>query len=852
MESQVSFPRRSDSRPTAFPAMLLMSRRYLSRSLAPFLFFFSGFVALVYQILWLKDLGHLFGNAAHATATTLTVFFLGLATGGYFWGRYAPKLSRPLRAYGWLEIGIGITGLFYFALLDLYRWLYAPLYMTLQDHFAGLLAAKFFLALLLLFPPAFLMGGTFPVIGQFQVRKADELGRVGTWLYGINTAGAALGALAAGFYLPRFLGFDGAYLLAVLVSLGIGMTAWLASGRTEAIVTSSSASSRKPKEKKKTALESARLGQNKLGLVETIAFASGFITLGLEVVWTRMFAQVLQNSVYTFSTILVVFLVALAGGAFLAHRLCQLSLSPYTLLTGLLIAAGLGTATTPFLFYYLTGGLGYVGVAGEGWGLYILSVFALGAAVLLLPALLLGTVFPYLLRIAEARKEAPGAVLGRLVAFNTTGTIAGSLITGFFLLSLIGLWQTLFICALAYLALANFTAFWVPTYRRIFLLVSASATALVVIGMNPTELPLVPTHAGERVLQTWEGHHGVVAVIEQSGNRRIKVNNYYTLGSSAAIEAERNQALFPLLVHPHPESVFFLGMGTGITAGAALLHPVREVVVAELIPEVITAAATHFSPYTNGLFDDPRVQVLPRDGRNHLAGMTTEYDLIIAELFIPWEAGTGGNLYTREHFETVKQRLRPEGSFVQWLPLYQLSRKEFDLIARTMLEVFPQVVVWRGDFFPQKSILALVGSVDAPPLDPAVLATSAKRGGFPSSVLEGVILPFYAGNLTEAADLIPPGPLNTDAKPRLEYEAPLTHRATRTGKATWFVGEELLAFYTALQGAVPPEQDPYLRQLSFAQHDHVREGLRHFRKVVKEDAQGQPKTGSRRKCLGQC
>ena len=116
----------------------------------------------------------------------------------------------------------------------------------------------------------------------------------------------------------------------------------------------------------------------------------------------------------------------------------------------------------------------------------------------------------------------PGQSLGRLVAFNTAGTIAGSLITGFLLLSLLGLWQTLFTCALAYLALASLTAFWVPTYRRIFLLVPASAAVLVVIGMNPTELPLVSVRAGEQVLQTWEGHHGVVAVVEHRATGALK------------------------------------------------------------------------------------------------------------------------------------------------------------------------------------------------------------------------------------------------------------------------------------------------------------------------------------------
>ena len=147
--------------------------------------------------------------------------------------------------------------------------------------------------------------------------------------------------------------------------------------------------------------------------------------------------------------------------------------------------------------------------------------------------------------------------------------------------------------------------------------------------------------------------------------------------------------------------------GAGITAGAALKHDVERVTVAEILEDAITAAREYFNPYVYGLFDDPRARVLATDGRNHLLGSTDRYDVIVADLFIPWQAGTG-SLYSREHFETARARLAEGGLFAQWLPLYQTSKEEFAVVARTMLEVFPLVTLWRGDFLSDRSISYVV------------------------------------------------------------------------------------------------------------------------------------------------
>ena len=195
------------------------------RLLLFFLFFWSGVGALILEVLWLRQLSLLFGNTAHATAATLAVFFLGLALGGRLWGRRAPNLSNPLRGYAFLELGIGATGLLYLFVRDLYGILYSPIFGTLGTHMWLVILVKVLLAAVILLPPAILMGGTFPLMGHHLVRRSEELGATGSLLYAVNTIGAAIGALVAGFYLPRTLGFTTSSLFAVGLFFCVGATA---------------------------------------------------------------------------------------------------------------------------------------------------------------------------------------------------------------------------------------------------------------------------------------------------------------------------------------------------------------------------------------------------------------------------------------------------------------------------------------------------------------------------------------------------------------------------------------------------------------------------------------------------
>lgn len=809
--------------------MQLSSAQKLRTGVLLTLFFLSGAAALIYEVLWLKELGLLFGVTAYAAATTLAVFFLGLSAGSLVWGRRSQFFRRPLRVYALLEVGIALSALLYFGLLDLYQLFYPALFQHLGQHPSLMISVKFMLAVGILFLPAFFMGGTLPVMGQYLVRRPEDLGRKASALYAINTFGAATGALAAGFYLPLLLGFRNSYLLAISLNLLVALVAFVWS-RTEvpADRPSLAAADSKAADQSAGAVLPARL-------IWALAFASGFLTLALEVLWTRMFSQVLQNSVYTFATILTVFLIALALGSVVAHLLCRSRANPAMALLFLLSAAAVAIALTPLLFYRLTSGLEQLG-EGLGWMEYSLSVFGTASVTLLLPGLLAGSIFPYLMKLGEAWHQSAGSTIGRLAAVNTVAAILGSLAAGFLLLDLLGLWRSLRWIAIAYVILAGLILVRVDRrrVRWIGFTVGGIMLILLVTGVGTRSFGLVSVDENEEIAWLREGAHGTVAVVHRDGDLRLKVNNHYLLGTAASTPNQRVQAWFPLSLHPSPKRVFFLGMGTGITAGGALDYDVERVVVTELNPDVVAASRENFSPYLNGLFEDSRVEVIAEDGRAYLAGTDEIFDLVIGDIFLTYRVGVG-SLYTVEHFQAVRSRLAPGGLFVQWLPMFDLSEEEFGIIARTMLEVFPQVSLWRRSMSPRFPVFALVATVDTAPLNPDQarerLHQLVERGVVAPEVwFQNIPFAAFAGNLAPIRSYFAGYALSTDDRRPLEYLSPVTERDSKTSERSRTLAFlELADFCERLLVQSQPRSDPFLGRLSDREFRQIDAGLEFYR-----------------------
>ncbi len=789
------------------------------------LVFLSGFCALVYQVLWMKQLGLLFGNTSHAAGATLAAFFAGLAVGSWFWGRRSTQSRNPLRIYAGLEVGIALTALLYFVVIKGYHLVYPEVYESVHSG-AWLLLIKFLLALVLIFPPAFCMGGTIPVIGQYAIRISSRFGSTSAMLYGVNTLGATLGALLAGFFMPMWFGFRITCWVAIAITFLVAVLAFVVSRSNSAIRDVEFKSDGSSPDDDPT-VEREKFDKDRISLT-VVCFLSGFGVLALEVIWTRMFSLVLENSVYTFAAILVVVLSCLAAGALISSGLARMKWAPTHVLSVLLVLSGIAVMFTPSVFMRLTDSFQFMAVKAV-WSDFVWLIFKTCALTIGPPAVLLGAVFPYLMKTEERYAISPGKALGRLAAINTMGAILGSLLCGFLFLEYFGMWRSMQLIGVLYFA----SAIWMA-WRRSLIGVSVigiSVLSLVLLfnALNPSQLPAtgkLVARDDEVTLKTWVGSDCTVSVVRGDDGLAIKINSDYGLGSTDGRIRQACQAEIPLMFKPDAESIFFLGMGTGISAGAALsdqFPQVKQVVTCELSPNVIAASREFMTDVdgvdlTNGLFTDPRSTVLAEDGRHYLMATKEQFDIIDADLFVPYRSGAG-NLYTKEHFEIVKARLKPDGVFVQWIPTYQLTDFGFHVIGRTMLEVFDQVSLWRCDFAPFDEVVAFVGHngdgvLPSSGMDVSRLKMDFLRANGQMDIYQTLnpqtVTMYYGGNVTASKGMFSDYPINTDDKPVIEYMAPRNYRNQGENDVPWIVGPVILGIIKEMQEACPPSEDPLL------------------------------------------
>jgi spermidine synthase len=469
-----------------------------------------------------------------------------------------------------------------------------------------------------------------------------------------------------------------------------------------------------------------------------------------------------------------VFLLGLTAGAAGARRELLRGRPPRALLAAAWCIAGLLVVASPRLFAALTDGLTYVGA--QGWHSTHGRLLVLALVTMLPASLGLGMALPLVIDMSGSERASAGPLVGRVLAANTLGAMAGPVLATFLMGPLLGLWGSLVLLGGMLVAAGA----WAGLARAQAALAGGVLATGLLLGAADVPPVRVQTAVGQRLVSVREGTHGTTAVVANAHDRWITVNNSYVLGGTAAAEEERWQAHLPLLLHPSARRVAFVGMGTGITAGAALLHPTGSIVALEIVPEVAEAAQRDFADFNGRVVDDPRVEVVIDDGRNHLASTPDAFDVIVGDLLVPWRP-TEAPLYTQEHFESVRRALRADGIFCQWLPLYQLSPDQLAIVVRTFLEVFPTATLWRGNFDPNEATLALVGHLGSRALDPEAIdaRVRALAGSEGNPFLEhpaGMWL-FLVGPLRPEMPWLAGARRNRDGEPWVEMLSAAAHAA---------------------------------------------------------------------------
>jgi len=678
----------------------------------------SGIAGLVYEVTWTRLLTLHLGHTTAAASTVVGAFLLGLALGAALVGRAARTLTRAgaLTAYARLEVAVAVVALALPAALaactPVVGWAY-------RDGAPGLAfpLVRVTLAVALVLLPAVALGATFPLAIRWFASDSPARTRRTAMLYATNTLGAAGGAVLAGFVLIPVVGVARTLAFGAAASVLSAALAWLAGRRDEAgpIAADTSAVSATRTRRGKgggSSVAGSEPPPRRLWLAAGVLGLSGFAALLHEIAWTRILALSIGPTTYAFAAALAAVITGAAAGSWIGTWLVGRVRQPALWLALTLAAAAItasytytlaGRDVALFVATQLAQGAG-----AEGWTSYGAWI---SAALVVPTALCLGLAFPLAIAVAGVSRDDVTGRVGLIYAVNTAGAVTGSLAAGFLTIPLAGLQLTLQlacacligaalavaavalsargrIAALAASAMAVATLVTSPPWDRALM----SSGAYLYAPFVPPDLDLAAMLTAGRLAFYEEGASATIAVKVLTGTTTLTVDGKTDASNRGDMLTQALVAHLPLLLHDAPRDVAIVGLGSGVTVGAALTHPVARVDVVELSPEVVEAS--HFFDAENRrALADPRTRLIVGDGRTHLRLTRQRYDVIVSEPSNPWIAGVAA-LFTREFFAEARARLTPGGVFCQWANAYNIGDGDLRAIAATFLEAFPDATAF--------------------------------------------------------------------------------------------------------------------------------------------------------------
>jgi predicted membrane-bound spermidine synthase/tetratricopeptide (TPR) repeat protein len=700
--------------------------------------FLSGIPALVYQVVWTRQVGLLAGGQIGALSVVLVAFFGGLAIGTQLFGSRADRTESPLRLYGNLELG---AGLFAATSIGTLHWLSR----TPQLSDIALLTASAFVIL----PTTILLGGTLPALLRSISLNAESAPRSAGRLVGANTFGSVLGVGLAVLSIPT-LGLRSSMIAAATSSVVIGLASrLLAQAQDRKTLTASS--------------EGAERGPLP---ILAAAFVIGSATLGFEVLATRLATLRLGSSLYAWGLVLSLFLVGLAAG-------------------NLAIAHRARTTTTPLR------DLGWIEILAASsvmLGLAILRPeFASSSprlstenlvrvAIGVTPAALaMGAAFPLLVRLSIRERSIAGS-FGQLSAVNTLGGIAGALLAPFALLPTFGSTGA-GICFAIVNAIVGMLCLFSKGLPRSL---AIGATLFLIASIPILRRPSFPEDPWPIFIA--EGAQSTAVVVSSWGNRTLLVDG--DPEASATGNARRTEellAVLPLIFHPNPQRFLEIGLGSGITLGTATRFSLEKIDCVE-ISESVIRAAPFFEPDNRGVTTHHGLAtIIHADARRFLALRANTYDVISANTLHPWSVGATG-LYSREYFERMAAALRPGGIAVQWIPTQRIGEESLSLILRTFFGAFPHGDLWWG----AGNIIAMGSRDPVPAYQPETADQRIEAAGLSWARIGWMnaldVPSHHIASADHVRTVLGAGERLTDDRPLLELQATRTSETERASK----------------------------------------------------------------------
>jgi spermidine synthase len=740
------------------------------------LFFISGFTGLVYEIVWTRIFGLIFGNTTLAISTVLSAFMLGLALGSLFIGRFADHSRVHLRLYAFLEIGVGLTALLVPTTRGLIESFSAAIYPTLIYHNFVFYLIKFFIAFVLMLPATFFMGGTLPVISRFFIKQREKIGFGIGLLYAVNTFGAVIGVLLSAFYLIRIIGVNQTIFLAVFLNLAIGLIAYLFSYFYQA--------QEQAVETRQTDWQLLKDPQIKMVLI--IMAISGFVALSYEVVWSRVLVFVLTNSVYAFAVMLTTFLLGITIGSAVGAKFIDRLQNKLYLLGWIEIFIGL----TALVSAYLLANFAQIHIylfqaeSQTSWFQWNFIRFLESVIIMFPPTFLMGVAFPLASRLCIPAVSKTGKGVGFVYFFNTLGGVLGSFLTGFLfirfwgasitiaIMILIGIsigiyillsiqYQTKKIVSYSFISIFVFIVFLIFIYTPKTLFVNTYSTV-------EKDYPLIDYREGIEATVTV---HESKMPLQQ--NKRIDVDGLNVAGTSFMLRTlQLLQGHLPNMIHRGVTNVVQIGFGTGQTSATVLLYPIQNFTLVEISRDVMELSARDFQDINQGVLKNPRFQYRIMDGKNFVKYTPDRYNIIMNDANYA-VATSSASLFTIDHFKYCREKLKPGGILSTWMTT-DLDPRDFDIVLKTFQSVFPYSLLWMAPNCINKQVV-LMGSTEPIEIDFQKIEKNFSDPQIKSSLAEVNINSAY--DLLDCLvldseginDLSRDAPLNSDDHPILEY-----------------------------------------------------------------------------------
>ena len=657
----------------------------LSKRLFYVAIFISGSSALVYQLIWVRLLGLVFGVSSFAVATVVAVFLLGLGLGSYFFGKWSERTENPLRIYMYVEVCIAVASLASYLVIDylpVYRYLYESAYNSLDLY--GMSVVRLLLSVVVLLPPVFFIGGTMPLIAKYFLTASTTFGSGFSKIYYLNTLGAFAGALLTGFVLVQYLGVFMTLMLAIAGNLLVATL--IAVGKSDSATMRESTEASTP-----------------YSYMLIILFLTGFISLGYEVLWVRILSTYGLSTSQAFALIVAGFLLGFSIGSYVVSRGIDRRHDLETWFSSVCILTALSGALVLFLFGKFET---LTRLLQESLSVDQLQAsLALAFVVSLIPAIFMGILFPLGVRIYAHDVHRIGAKAGKILFSNTAGCVLGSLLTGFVLIPFAGMWNTTLILVNLSLLIA------LALLLRLGDVTRARWAALLLVGVLANLLVFSDSKTfhkevkGLQVVYYAEGLSGTVSVLGNDQYRGVFVDGQNVSGTDPVLMADSKMlAHLPLLLADRPRAALTVGFGTGTTSGSMLLHDVA--VDAVEIEEKIIEAAPLFSAVNRKSYADPNLNLVLDDARNYIGVVDKDFDVIVTDV-TNLKYKRNPYLYTREYFEIMRDALTGDGIAAAWLPLGGLSFEDLRILIATFDKVYPHTTVWYFTQYPTHFVIAV-------------------------------------------------------------------------------------------------------------------------------------------------